>query len=42
MSEDVVTVRHRDSMEQDKVAIADLRAYLEEASRNWVRPTPKD
>jgi len=34
-------VRHRDSMEQEKVAVADLREYLEEASRCWVKPTPK-
>ena len=34
---DVVTVRHRDSMEQDKVPVAELRAYLDEAVRNWQR-----
>ena len=41
LSDNVVTVRHRDSMEQEKVAVADLREYLEEASRCWVKPTPK-
>jgi hypothetical protein len=29
-------------MEQENVAIADLREYLEEASRRWVKPTPKE
>jgi glycyl-tRNA synthetase len=42
LSEDVVTVRHRDSMEQENVPVADLREYLEEASRRWVKPTPKE
>ncbi|MCZ6596872.1 MAG: glycine--tRNA ligase [Planctomycetota bacterium] len=38
ISEDVVTVRHRDSMKQDKVAVGEVRAYLEDAVRGWSRP----
>ena len=33
----VVTVRHRDSMEQSKVQVADLRSYIEESIRTWKR-----
>ena len=40
MSGDVVTVRHRDSMEQEQVKIADLRTYLDEAMHTWKRPEP--
>jgi len=40
MSGDLVTVRHRDSMEQSRVAIGELRAYLDEAMRCWTRPEP--
>ena len=31
LAEDVVTVRHRDSMEQERVAVAELRSYLDAA-----------
>ena len=37
LSEDVVTVRHRDSMEPDRVPVSGLRAYLEEAMGCWQR-----
>jgi len=40
MSDDIVTVRHRDSMEQEQVKVADLRTYLDEAMHNWKRPEP--
>jgi len=35
-----VTVRHRDSMEQESVAVDGLREYLENAIRAWKRPEP--
>jgi glycyl-tRNA synthetase len=38
MSGDVVTVRHRDSMQQDRVRVPELRSYLDEAVRSWKRP----
>ncbi len=38
LEDGVVTVRHRDSMEQDKVPAAELRAFLGEAMHNWTRP----
>ncbi len=38
METDVVTVRHRDSMEQEKVKISELVGYLYEAKTNWTRP----
>ena len=38
LKEDVVTVRHRDSMEQERVRVAELRRYLDEAVRGWKRP----
>jgi glycyl-tRNA synthetase len=38
LAEDVVTVRERDSMEQARVAIGDLRAWLEQAIAGWRRP----
>ena len=37
LSEDAFTVRHRDSMRQDRVAVAELRGYLEEAVGAWKR-----
>ncbi|MFT7671477.1 MAG: glycyl-tRNA synthetase [Planctomycetota bacterium] len=37
LSEDIVTVRHRDSMEQDKVKIDELVAYLHKAVQEWKR-----
>ncbi|MEM7311226.1 MAG: His/Gly/Thr/Pro-type tRNA ligase C-terminal domain-containing protein, partial [Planctomycetota bacterium] len=37
LQEDVVTVRERDSMQQERVPVAELRAHLEEAVRNWRR-----
>jgi len=41
LSDDVVTVRHRDSMEQEKVKISELRARLTEAQFEWTRPERK-
>ncbi len=38
LSADVVTVRHRDSMDQDRVKVAELRSFLVEAVRGWRRP----
>jgi glycyl-tRNA synthetase len=38
MSEDVVTVRHRDSMEQERVKVDELGARLLQAQRDWKRP----
>ncbi|MFT7678008.1 MAG: glycyl-tRNA synthetase [Planctomycetota bacterium] len=37
LSDDVVTVRHRDSMEQEKVKVSELRTFLEESIQNWKR-----
>ena len=37
LSDDVVTVRHRDSMEQERVKVAELRSYLDAAVENWKR-----
>ncbi|MEM6671952.1 MAG: glycine--tRNA ligase [Planctomycetota bacterium] len=37
LTEDVVTVRHRDSMEQEKVKVAELLTYLSESIANWKR-----
>ena len=42
LSDDVVTVRHRDSMEQDKVKISELVTFLIEAKSNWKRPEKKE
>jgi len=38
LKSDVVTVRHRDSMTQENVKVADLEAYLRAAMRSWKRP----
>ena len=38
LSEDVVTLRHRDSMEQDRVRVGELASALHEAFRSWERP----
>ena len=38
MSEDVITVRNRDSMEQDRVKVSELQAHLDAAFRGWKRP----
>ncbi len=37
MSQDIVTVRHRDSMKQDKVAVKELEAFLRDAIGSWKR-----
>jgi len=37
-ADDTVTVRERDSMEQERVPMAEVRAYLENAMREWRRP----
>jgi glycyl-tRNA synthetase len=39
LDSDVVTVRQRDSMEQEKVQIADLVGYLHQTMRDWKRPS---
>ena len=39
LSDGVVTVRDRDSMEQARIPATELRAYLEEARRNWKAPS---
>ncbi|HJP02983.1 MAG TPA: glycine--tRNA ligase [Planctomycetota bacterium] len=39
LSENVVTVRHRDSMEQERVPAGELVAYLDEAVRTWGLPS---
>ncbi|MDF1837362.1 MAG: glycine--tRNA ligase [Planctomycetota bacterium] len=41
LADDVVTVRHRDSMEQDKVKISELVTFLIEAKGNGKRPERK-
>ena len=38
LSDDVVTVRDRDSMEQVRVKTGEVRAYVEEAIEGWKRP----
>jgi len=37
LAEDVVTVRHRDSMEQERVPVGELVAYLQRAVLEWKR-----
>ena len=39
LAEDVVTLRYRDSMKQDRVPVSELRETLERAGREWVRPS---
>ncbi len=41
LKDDVVTVRHRDTMLQDKVKVAELKSFLEESIRGWKRPDRK-
>jgi len=41
LEDGTVTVRHRDSMEQERLPRAEVRAYLEEAMRSWTRPERK-
>jgi len=38
LKDDVVTVRHRDSMEQDRVKVGEIGAWLTQAVRTWKRP----
>ena len=38
LSDDVVTVRHRDSMEQERVKVSELVGYLHQAVADWKRP----
>jgi glycyl-tRNA synthetase (class II) len=38
MKDDVVTVRHRDSMQQERVAVKDLVAHLYASMETWQRP----
>ena len=40
MKDDVVTVRHRDTMSQDRVKVSELKTWLAEAVQNWKRPAP--
>ena len=39
LKNDVVTVRHRDSMAQESVKVAELETYLRAAMRSWKRPS---
>lgn len=39
LADGVTTVRHRDSMEQEKVKVDELVTYLTEAIRAWKRPS---
>lgn len=41
MSDGTVTLRERDSMTQERVAIGDLRTVMEEKIANWRRPEPR-
>jgi glycyl-tRNA synthetase len=41
MSDGTVTLRERDSMTQERVAIGDLRTVLEDKIANWRRPEPR-
>ncbi len=41
MKDDVVTVRHRDTMLQDRVKRAELGTFLQESIRGWKRPAAK-
>ena len=38
LSDDVVTVRHRDSMEQERVKSGEIRDYILEQMGSWKRP----
>jgi glycyl-tRNA synthetase len=38
LKDDVVTVRHRDTMTQERVKVAELERYLRESMRSWKRP----
>ncbi len=38
MKDDVVTIRHRDSMEQERIKVAELRTWIDQAVRDWKRP----
>jgi glycyl-tRNA synthetase len=38
---DVVTVRHRDPMTQERVKVGELRGYLLQAMGAWKRPAPQ-
>ena len=40
LKEDVVTVRHRDAMTQDRVRVPELQSYLRGAIAGWKPPTP--
>jgi glycyl-tRNA synthetase len=38
MKDDVVTIRHRDTMVQEKLKVAEIEAWLRGAIRGWKRP----
>jgi glycyl-tRNA synthetase len=38
LSDDVVTVRHRDSMQQERVKSGEIRDYILEQVQSWKRP----
>jgi glycyl-tRNA synthetase len=42
LKDDVVTVRHRDTMLQDRVKRAELVPFLQESIRGWKRPAQRD
>jgi glycyl-tRNA synthetase len=41
MKTDVVTLRLRDSMRQEKLKVSELRAWIEQDMHAWKRPTPQ-
>jgi len=42
LKDDLVTVRERDSMAQERVKSAEIRAWVEQAVRAWKRPPRRD
>ena len=38
LKDDVVTIRHRDSMVQEKLKVAEIETWLRGAIRGWKRP----
>jgi glycyl-tRNA synthetase len=41
LKDGVVTIRHRDTMLQDKVKVAEIESWLRQAIRAWKRPERK-
>jgi glycyl-tRNA synthetase len=38
MKDDVVTIRHRDTMVQEKLKVAEIESWIGNAMRSWKRP----